>query len=305
MTLQQLRYAVCIAKNKSMNKAAAELFISQPSLSVTIRDLEEEIGFPLFQRSSRGIVITAEGEDFLGYARQMIEQYRLMEEKFIEKKMQKQKFSVSMQHYTLAVQAFIKVAKELEMDDYEFSVHETKTYEVIENVKKQHSEIGVLYRNEFNREALSKIFRENALEFKPLFSCDIYVFMASSHPLAGKEKITFEDLRPYPNLAFGQGDNNSFYLAEEVFSTHEYRQSIKADDRATMLNLMIGLNGYTLCSGIICNELNGDEYVAVPFDTDEKMEIGYIKKKNMPLTVLGEKYIAELKKYKAYEETEK
>ena len=273
MTLQQLRYAVCIAKNKSMNKAAAELFISQPSLSVTIRDLEEEIGFPLFQRSSRGIVITAEGEDFLGYARQMIEQYRLMEEKFIEKKMQKQKFSVSMQHYTFAVQAFIKVAKELEMDDYEFSVHETKTYEVIENVKKQHSEIGVLYRNEFNREALSKIFRENALEFKPLFSCDIYVFMASSHPLAGKEKITFEDLRPYPNLAFGQGDNNSFYLAEEVFSTHEYRQSIKADDRATMLNLMIGLNGYTLCSGIICNELNGDEYVAVPFDTDEKMEI--------------------------------
>lgn len=210
-----------------------------------------------------------------------------------------------MQHYTFAVQAFIKVAKELEMDDYEFSVHETKTYEVIENVKKQHSEIGVLYRNEFNREALSKIFRENALEFKPLFSCDIYVFMASSHPLAGKEKITFEDLRPYPNLAFGQGDNNSFYLAEEVFSTHEYRQSIKADDRATMLNLMIGLNGYTLCSGIICNELNGDEYVAVPFDTDEKMEIGYIKKKNMPLTVLGEKYIAELKKYKAYEETEK
>ncbi len=158
MTLQQLRYAVCIAKNKSMNKAAAELFISQPSLSVTIRDLEEEIGFPLFQRSSRGIVITAEGEDFLGYARQMIEQYRLMEEKFIEKKMQKQKFSVSMQHYTFAVQAFIKVAKELEMDDYEFSVHETKTYEVIENVKKQHSEIGVLYRNEFNREALSKIF---------------------------------------------------------------------------------------------------------------------------------------------------
>lgn len=155
-----------------------------------------------------------------------------------------------------------------------------------------------MYRNEFNCEALSKIFRENALEFKPLFSCDIYVFMASSHPLAGKEKITFEDLRPYPNLAFGQGDNNSFYLAEEVFSTHEYRQSIKADDRATMLNLMIGLNGYTLCSGIICNELNGDEYVAVPFDTDEKMEIGYIKKKNMPLTVLGEKYIAELKNIK-------
>ena len=273
-------------------------------MSAVVRELEEEAGITIFIRSNRGIVLTLEGEEFIGYAKQVVEQYHLLESRYISSA-SKKKFSVSMQHYTFAVQAFIKVAKELEMDDYEFSVHETKTYEVIENVKKQHSEIGVLYRNEFNREALSKIFRENALEFKPLFSCDIYVFMASSHPLAGKEKITFEDLRPYPNLAFGQGDNNSFYLAEEVFSTHEYRQSIKADDRATMLNLMIGLNGYTLCSGIICNELNGDEYVAVPFDTDEKMEIGYIKKKNMPLTVLGEKYIAELKKYKAYEETEK
>ena len=163
MTLQQLRYAVCIAKNKSMNKAAAELFISQPSLSVTIRDLEEEIGFPLFQRSSRGIVITAEGEDFLGYARQMIEQYRLMEEKFIEKKMQKQKFSVSMQHYTFAVQAFIKVAKELEMDDYEFSVHETKTYDVIDDVKNFRSEIGILYVNDFNQKVLYKLFRQKRI----------------------------------------------------------------------------------------------------------------------------------------------
>ena len=304
MTLQQLHQVITIAESRSMNEASRKLFVSQPNLSAVVRELEEETGITIFIRSNRGIVLTPEGEEFIGYAKQVVEQYHLLESRYISSA-SKKKFSVSMQHYTFAVQAFIKVAKELEMDDYEFSVHETKTYEVIENVKKQHSEIGVLYRNEFNREALSKIFRENALEFKPLFSCDIYVFMASSHPLAGKEKITFEDLRPYPNLAFGQGDNNSFYLAEEVFSTHEYRQSIKADDRATMLNLMIGLNGYTLCSGIICNELNGDEYVAVPFDTDEKMEIGYIKKKNMPLTVLGEKYIAELKKYKAYEETEK
>ena len=156
-----------------------------------------------------------------------------------------------------------------------------------------------------NRKALQKIFSENGLEFTELFDCDVFVYLSNEHPLAGKEKIAFEELKDYPCLSFEQGERNSFYYAEEVFSTLEYKQIIKADDRATMLNLMIGLNGYTLCSGIICNELNGDEYVAVPFDTDEKMEIGYIKKKNMPLTVLGEKYIAELKKYKAYEETEK
>ena len=297
MTLQQLHQVITIAESRSMNEASRKLFVSQPNLSAVVRELEEETGITIFIRSNRGIVLTPEGEEFIGYAKQVVEQYHLLESRYISSA-SKKKFSVSMQHYTFAVQAFIKVAKELEMDDYEFSVHETKTYEVIENVKKQHSEIGVLYRNEFNREALSKIFRENALEFKPLFSCDIYVFMASSHPLAGKEKITFEDLRPYPNLAFGQGDNNSFYLAEEVFSTHEYRQSIKADDRATMLNLMIGLNAYTLCSGIICEDLNGNDYKAVPLKETEKMRIGYIKRKGAKVSHIGELYIEELKKYK-------
>lgn len=297
MTLQQLKYAVCTAECKSMNKAASKLFISQPSLSGTIRDLEEEIGMKIFSRSNRGITITPEGEDFLGYARQILQQYQLMEEKFIEKKKPKQKFSVSMQHYTFAVQAFIEMAKDFGMDDFEFAVHETKTHEVIENVRNQKSEIGILYLNDFNRQVMEKIFQENAVEFTELFACGIYVFLSKGNPLAKKELIEFEDLKDYPCLSFEQGDENSFYFAEEVFSTYDYKQIIKTDDRATILNLMIGLNGYTLCSGIICNDLNGNEYAAVPLNTDEKMHIGYIKKKGMPLSRLGERYISELKKF--------
>ena len=300
MTLQQLKYAVCTAECKSMNKAASRLFISQPSLSGTIRDLEEEIGMKIFSRSNRGITITPEGEDFLGYARQILQQYQLMEEKFIEKKKPKQKFSVSMQHYTFAVQAFIEMAKDFGMDDFEFAVHETKTHEVIENVRNQKSEIGILYLNDFNRqvmEKMEKIFQENAVEFTELFDCGIYVFLWKGNPLAQKELIEFEDLKDYPCLSFEQGDENSFYFAEEVFSTYDYKQIIKTDDRATILNLMIGLNGYTLCSGIICNDLNGNEYAAVPLHTDEKMHIGYIKKKGMPLSRLGERYISELRKF--------
>lgn len=280
-----------------MNKAASKLFISQPSLSGTIRDLEEEIGMKIFSRSNRGITITPEGEDFLGYARQILQQYQLMEEKFIEKKKPKQKFSVSMQHYTFAVQAFIEMAKDFGMDDFEFAVHETKTHEVIENVRNQKSEIGILYLNDFNRQVMEKIFQENAVEFTELFACGIYVFLSKGNPLAKKELIEFEDLKDYPCLSFEQGDENSFYFAEEVFSTYDYKQIIKTDDRATILNLMIGLNGYTLCSGIICNDLNGNEYAAVPLHTDEKMHIGYIKKKGMPLSRLGERYISELKKF--------
>lgn len=298
MTLQQLRYAVCIANNKSMNKAAAELFISQPSLSSTIRDLEEEIGIELFLRTNRGILITPEGEEFLAYARQMIEQYRMMEERFVTNKKSKKKFSVSMQHYTFAVQAFIKMAKEFGMDDYEFAVHETKTYEVIENVKNQKSELGILYLNDFNEKAMKKIFNDNELEFKDLFNCGIYVYLWKNNPLAQKDIIDFEDLKNYPCLSFEQGNNNSFYLAEEVLSTYEYKQIIKADDRATMLNLMVGLDGYTLCCGIICEDLNGNEYRAIPLNTSDRMRIGYIKKKKMPLSKLGEKYIHELEKYK-------
>ena len=297
MTLQQLKYAVCTAECKSMNKAASKLFISQPSLSGTIRDLEEEIGMKIFSRSNRGITITPEGEDFLGYARQILQQYQLMEEKFIEKKKPKQKFSVSMQHYTFAVQAFIEMAKDFGMDDFEFAVHVTKTHEVIENVRNQKSEIGILYLNDFNRQVMEKIFQENAVEFTELFDCGIYVFLWKGNPLAQKELIEFEDLKDYPCLSFEQGDENSFYFAEEVFSTYDYKQIIKTDDRATILNLMIGLNGYTLCSGIICNDLNGNEYAAVPLHTDEKMHIGYIKKKGMPLSRLGERYISELRKF--------
>lgn len=299
MTLQQLRYAVSVANNKSMNKAAEEMFITQPNLSSSIKDLEEEIGIEIFLRSNRGVVITPEGEEFLAYARQMIDMYSLIEDKYIEKKSLKKKFSVSMQHYTFAVEAFMNIARDYGMEDYEFAVHETKTFEVIDNIKKQKSEIGVLYLNDFNEKALRKVFRDNQLEFVELFDCDIYVYLAKSNPLAQKEIIDFEDLTEYPCLSFDQGDYNSFYFAEEVYSTYDYKKLIKANDRATLLNLMVGLNAYTLCSGIICEELNGDGYDAIPLNTSDTMTIGYIKKKNMPLSQLGKKYIEELKKYRS------
>lgn len=299
MTFQQLLYAISVANNKSMNKAAEDLFISQPSLSSAIKELEEEIGIELFLRSNRGVIITPEGEEFLAYARQMLDVYSLIEDKYIGKKGLKKKFSVSMQHYTFAVEAFINVARDYGMEDYEFAVHETKTFEVIENVKKQKSEIGVLYLNDFNKKALNKVFRENQVEFIELFDCSIYVYLAKSNPLANKEIIDFVDLEDFPCLSFDQGNYNSFYFAEEVFSTRDYKKIIKANDRATLLNLMVGLDAYTLCSGIICEELNGDGYAAIPLNTKDTMTIGYIKKKNMPLSRLGKEYVEELKKYES------
>ena len=278
MTLAQLRYTIAIAKAGSMNEAAKSLYISQPSLSTAIRELEAETGVEIFRRTNRGIAVTPAGEEFLGYARQVVEQYELMEAKYISKEQSRKKFSVSMQHYTFAVNAFVEL--------------------VIEDVRNFKSEIGILYVNDFNRKVLTKMFHEYGLEFHELLNCRIYVYMWKGHPLAKREKITLEELKEYPCLSFEQGGNNSFYFAEEVLSTYEYKRLIKADDRATMLNLMVGLNGYTLCSGIICEDLNGSDYCAVKLDSDEIMTIGYVARKGVNISALGKKYLEEISRYK-------
>lgn len=298
MTLQQLKYVIAIADSHSMNKAAKKLFISQPSLSNSVKDLEEELGIELFIRSSRGIMPTPDGTEFIGYARQVVEQCHLIEDRYVDKKEIRKKFSVSTQHYTFAVKAFVELVKKIGMDEYECAVHETKTYDIIQNVKNFKSEIGILYLNDFNRQVLGKLFRENGLEFRELFPCRTYVYLWKGNPLAEKEKIALEDLEEYPCLSFDQGSHNAFYFAEEVLSTYDYKRIIKANDRATLLNLMVGLNAYTLCSGIICEELNGDDYCAIPLDSNEEMMIGYISRKGTPLSTLGRMYLEEIEKYR-------
>ena len=298
MTLAQLRYAITVAGASSMNEAARKLFISQTSLSAAIKELEEEVGVELFKRTNRGISVTLEGEEFIGYARQVVEQYNLIESKYILKENTKKKFGVSMQHYTFAVKAFVEMVKQFGMDEYEFEIHETKTYDVIEDVKNCKSEIGILYLNDFNKKVLTKLFHESAVEFHELLKCHIYVYLWKGHPLASKEEITLEELEEYPCLSFDQGHNNSFYFAEEVLSTYDYKRLIKANDRATFLNLMIGLNGYTLCSGIMCEELNGSDYCAIKLKSDEIMTIGYIARKGVQVSPLGKKYLEEISKYK-------
>lgn len=298
MTLTQLKYIITVASCNSFNEAAKKLYITQPSLSSSIKELEEEIGIVLFRRNNRGITLTVEGKEFIGYARQVVEQYQLIESKYIKQEIRKKKFSVSMQHYSFAVNAFVEMVKQFGMDEYEFAIHETKTYEVIEDVKNFKSEIGILYKNSFNEQILAKLFHEFNLEFFEILQCGIYVYLWKGHPLADKNVISLSELDQYPCLAFEQGDKNSFYFAEEVLSTYEYKRLIKADDRGTMLNLMVGLNGYTLCSGIICEKLNGSDFCAIKLNSNEKMSIGYIKRKGVSISPLGMKYLEEIAKFK-------
>lgn len=302
MTLIQLNYLITIAETRSLNKAAEKLYVSQPSLTNAMKELEKELGITLFFRSGRGVTLTNDGTEFLLYAKQIYEQYENVLDKYGKNGSYKKKFGVSTQHYSFAVKAFVDMVKEFDMSEYDFAIRETKTMEVISDVSNMKSEIGLLYLCDFNRKSMEKLLNSANLEFQHLIDCQAYVYLWKGHPLANQKTISFEQLNGYPCLSFEQGDNSSFYLAEEILSTNEYPQTIKTNDRATMLNLMVGLNGYTLCSGIICEELNGSEFVTVPFRDDEQnpnsiMEIGYIVRKNSIMSKVGSLYIEKLKSY--------
>ena len=302
MTLQQLLYVITISETGSFNQAADRLYLSQPSLTNAVKELEKEIGVRLFNRSGKGVTLTAEGLRFLPYARQVYSQYQNLLDAYSGQGKRRQQFAVSAQHYSFAVKAFVEMTNSLDVAEYELAIRETRTRNVIDDVASSRSEIGILYLNDFNRRALTKLFSAGNLSFTPLIRCDAFVYLWKGHPLAKAESISFQDLLPYPCLSFEQGDSSNFYLAEEILSTQEYPRIIKCCDRATVLNLMVGLNGYTLCSGIICEELNGSDYVAVPYRDpdaaqDGVMEIGYVTRKNSLLSPLGEAYIEEIKRY--------
>ena len=310
MTIQQLRYVIVICEEGSLNKASEQLYIAQPSLTSAVQELEKELGITIFNRGGRGVTPTNDGLEFIRYAREVLSQYDNLLEKYGKNGNLKKKFGISTQHYSFAVKSFVEMVKHFGTDEYEFAIRETMTRNVIDDVAGGKSEIGILYLNDFNRKPLEKLLKSNSLTFTPLTECNAYVYLWKGHPLAGRASIKFDDLKEYPCLSFEQGDKGSFYYAEEILSTSEYPnpKTIRATDRATMLNLMIGLNGYTLCSGVISEELNGSDYLAVPFEPDDdsaasNMVIGYISKKNLLLSHIAQLYVNELDNYlKDYQE---
>ena len=295
MTLKQLKYIITVAEIGNITEAAKELFISQPSLTSAIKELENEYGITIFNRSNKGIEITTAGDEFLGYARQLLEQANLIEERYTGKDHGKQRFCVSAQHYSFAVEAFVELLKESGGDKYEFHMRETQTYDIIEDVAHRRSEIGVLYLNKFNETIIQKTLKDNGLFFTTLFIAKPHVFVGKNSPLAKKSIISLEDLAPFPRLSYEQGTHNSFYFAEEILSTMDCDKEIIVRDRATLFNLLVGLNGYTICSGIISKELNGPHIIAKPLAIDDYMEIGYILPSGIPQSPLTQKYITFLK----------
>lgn len=297
MKLQQLRYVVKVAECGSITEASRRLFVSQPSITASIRDLENEMGVHIFERTNKGVIVSEEGETFLGYARQVLDQADLLEGKYKGTSEQVPHFSVSCQHYSFAVNAFVDVIREFDAARYDFTLREEQTHEIIEDVAHMKSELGILYLSEHNREVIERMLAANELVFEGLFCATPHVFVCADHPLAGRSSVMLEDLEDYPFLSYEQGSYNSFYYSEELTSTFERRKNIRVRDRATLFNLAMGLNGYTVCSGVISHELNGPGIISIPLDVDEYMEIGIITRKNTTLTRYGQAYIDAIRQH--------
>lgn len=299
MTLQQLKYLVTVAECKNITEAAEKLFISQPSLSAAIHNLEQEMGVTAFVRSNKGVSVTREGEELLSFARNLLEQADIMKDRFCNDKNRSPKFSVSCQHYSFAVNAFVDVVNEYDANVYNFILRETQTGEIIDDVANGNSELGILYLSERNEDVLTKLLKKNKLMFEEIFKASPHVFISKNHPLANKEIITLDELKPYPYLVYEQGERNSFYFSEEFLSVLDMPKSIQVRDRATLFNLAIGLNGFTVSSGVIDKELNGEDIISKKLDMDCTMRIGLIKKKNILLSRYANSYIEAIKKHTA------
>lgn len=297
MTLQQLRYLIKIVQTGSINLAAQELFLAQPSLSKAMAELEKEMGLTIFVRSHRGVTLTEEGSRFLAYARQVVEQADLLEQHYKSGHNVRRVFAISAQHYAFVVNAFVSLVRAYGEDEYEFSLRECRTHDIIEDVRTYRSELGVLYLSDFNSAVMRHILQGAELTFQPLFTARPHVFVSRRNPLAGRTSVTLAELAPYPRLTYEQGTNNSFYFAEELHSTEQVPKSIIVSDRATLFNLLIGLNGYTISSGVLSADLNGTEICAVPLESNEHMGIGYIHPTGTELSPIGRQYITMLRTY--------
>jgi DNA-binding transcriptional LysR family regulator len=294
ITLQQLHYFIEVAAEGSISAAADLLYVAQPTMSAAMKDLETRVARALLVRSARGVTLTDDGTEFLGYARQVVEQVELLEHRYLGRPPSRRLLGVSAQHYSFAVDAFVRMVKASDAAEYEFSLRETRTWDIIDDVRTLRSELGILYRNDFNRKVIDKLLRDSGLSFHPLFLASPHIFISRKNPLVARERVTLADLAELPRLTFDQGANNSFYLAEEILSTMSSKQEIRVSDRATIFNLMIGLDGYTISTGIVSDDLD-PEIVAIPLDVDEDIEIGWIGHSAIPLTEQAQRYVAEVR----------
>ena len=293
MTLQQLRYFVAVAEHGSFTATAHDLYTTQSNLSASVSDLERELGIEAFNRSSRGVTLTSAGVELLSYARQVLEQVGMLEDRYAQGAATRSRLAISSQHYAFAVQAFLDIVDECAGKDFELTLRETTTRQVIDDVASFRSDVGILYLSDYNERIISKALADANLTFTQLFSASVHAFMSKRHPLATRERVTLDELEPYPCYSFDQGTSNSFYYSEEPLSHLHHRQRVAISDRATLTTLLVSTLGYTLSSGMLVPEMQPG-VASIPVETSESMRVGVVTHNGRVLDGLTEAYLERL-----------
>ena len=299
MNVSQLKYVLEVASLSSMREAATRLFISQPALSASIKELETELGILIFERTNKGISITDAGREFITYAQKVVGQYEILEERYLSKDSDKERFSVSTQHYNFPIRAFSEVIKKNYPDKFIFSIHETKTKDILEDVKNMKSEVGIISFSRTNEDLIKKLIKEYGLEFTPLMVKETYAYVWKDHKFAGRDEISIEELSDYPCVSFDQSNDSNFYLTEEAMADYDFEKMIKSDDRATTMELIAELHGYSIGTGLLTGEdVILDGFRSIKLKEEDPLTIGYIVRKGSTMSTYGKAYVEELLKYK-------
>ena len=294
MTLQQLKYAVTVAECGTISAAAEKLFISQPSLTTAIRELESEMGVTIFSRTNRGVIVSREGEEFLGYARQILSQAQLLQERFSGREQGEKRFAVSSQHFNFTVLAFSRLVQNFRGPRSSFHFRETTTYEVLEDVSQLRSEVGILALNEDNERFLRRMFGKLGLEFTELKRVQAELFVSAEHPLAGCRFVTVEDVSPYPCITFEQGEHNGQFFFEGLSAVAaQSHKTICVRERATEYQLLRALNGFSPDVGV--SAMYREEFVSLPLEPKQFHTIGYILRRDVTPSPMTLEYIQALR----------
>ena len=299
MNINQLKYVLEVAASSSMREAATNLFITQPALSASIRELEEELGILIFNRTNKGISLTPEGREFLVYAKQSVGQYAILEDRYLSSNRDRERFSVSTQHYNFAIRSFTEVIRKFNPGKFLFSIHETKTREVLKHVRDMKSEVGIVSYSGANEAVIRKLLKDYRLDFVPLMTRETYVYLWKDHPLSHRNSLSLADLKDYPCVSFDQSDESNFYLTEEAIADYDFEKMIRSDDRATTMEILAELNGYSIGSGMLAgNDVILQGLVSIKLKEEDPLMIGYITRSGAELSVYGKEYIADLQRFK-------
>jgi transcriptional regulator, LysR family len=295
MNIQQLRYVVAIANSGTFREAAEKMYVSQPSLSISVRDLEKELGFKIFRRTSSGTFLTRRGMEFYEKAQELVKGFDVFQNQYSNPEEEKKEFSISSQHYDF-LPPLITQFSVLYPENKDFRIFESTTVQILDEVAQGHSELGIIYLNKQNTKGIMQRVDKLGLEVVDLIPFQTHIYLRKGHPLAKKEFLVMEDLAHLPTVRFTQEKDEYLYYSENFVDTSSSSQLFNVTDRATLNGILERTDAYATGSGFLDSQsVNGITVIPLIDDLNNKMV--YVKREEVDLSPVAEKFVQVMEAY--------